>query len=84
MPDVNWTKDDEQYYWSIIGPGYPDLFLRAAYVIVKNYLTNGVVDDNCQRCKYDPKRGSHMRPRPDTPTSGISPPHCTINGPRST
>ena len=28
MPDVKWTKNDEQYYWSIIGPGYPDLFLR--------------------------------------------------------
>jgi hypothetical protein len=23
MPDVDWTKEDEQYYWSIIGPGYP-------------------------------------------------------------
>ena len=38
MPDVNWTKDDEQYYWSIIGPGYPDLFLRAAYVELCIYL----------------------------------------------
>ena len=47
MPDVKWTKNDEQYYWSIIGPGYPDLYLRAPYVIVQNYLTKGIVDDNC-------------------------------------
>jgi polysaccharide biosynthesis protein PslG len=38
MPDVDWTKDTEQYYWSIIGPGYPDLYLRAAYVILCDYL----------------------------------------------
>jgi hypothetical protein len=51
MPDVKWTKNDEQYYWSIIGPGYPDLYLRAPYVIVQNYLTKGVVDDNCPQYK---------------------------------
>ena len=50
MPDVGWTKDTEQYYWSIIGPGYPDLFLRPAYVIVCAYL-NGL---NGEKCKYDP------------------------------
>ena len=38
MPDADWTKDTEQYYWSIIGPGYPDLFLRAAYVELCIYL----------------------------------------------
>ena len=51
MPDVKWTKNDEQYYWSIIGPGYPDLYLRAPYVIVQNYLTKGIVDDNCSQYK---------------------------------
>jgi hypothetical protein len=51
MPDVKWTKNDEQYYWSIIGPGYPDLYLRAPYVILQNYLTKGVVDDNCSQYK---------------------------------
>ena len=51
MPDVKWTKNDEQYYWSIIGPGYPDLYLRAPYVIIQNYLTKGVVDDNCPQYK---------------------------------
>ena len=47
LPDVNWTKKDEQYYWSIIGPGYPDLFIRFAYGMVKNYLTKGVIEDYC-------------------------------------
>jgi hypothetical protein len=51
MPDVNWTKNDEQYYWSIIGPGYPDLYLRAPYVMLQNYLTKGIVDDNCPQYK---------------------------------
>lgn len=51
MPDVNWTKNDEQYYWSIIGPGYPDFYVRAPYVIIQNYLTKGVVDDNCAQYK---------------------------------
>jgi hypothetical protein len=51
MPDVKWTKNDEQYYWSIIGPGYPDLYLRAPYVMVQNYLTKGIVDDNCPQYK---------------------------------
>jgi polysaccharide biosynthesis protein PslG len=47
MPDVNWTKNDEQYYWSIVGPGYPDLFIRTGYAMVKNYLTKGVMEDYC-------------------------------------
>ncbi len=47
LPDVSWTKSDEQYYWSIIGPGYPDLYLRFAYGMVKNYLTKGVIEDFC-------------------------------------
>ena len=50
VPDVSWTKDTEQYYWAIIGPGYPDLFLRPAYVILCAYL-NGL---NGEKCKYDP------------------------------
>jgi hypothetical protein len=50
MPDVNWTKDTEQYYWSIIGPGYPDLFLRAPYVELCIYMNK----EEGLRCKYDP------------------------------
>ena len=51
MPDVKWTKNDEQYYWSIIGPGYPDLYLRAPYVAVCAYLN----ELQGQICKYAPK-----------------------------
>lgn len=50
MPDVSWTKDTEQYYWSIMGPGYPDTFWRNGYIEMCIYL-NGI---NGQRCKYDP------------------------------
>ncbi len=53
MPDVAWTKDTEQYYWSIIGPGYPDLFLRAAYVELCIYMNKM----EGQQCKYDPNQG---------------------------
>jgi hypothetical protein len=49
LPDVQWSKKDEQYYWSVIGPGYPDLFLRPAYVMAKNYLTKGTMDDYCMQ-----------------------------------
>ncbi len=52
MPDVEWTKDTEQYWWSVIGPGYPDLFLRPAYVKLCIYL-NGL---RGARCKYDPNQ----------------------------
>ena len=49
LPDVNWTKNDEQYYWSIVGPGYPDLFIRTGYAMVKNYLTKGVMEEYCAK-----------------------------------
>jgi hypothetical protein len=52
MPDVNWTKNDEQYYWSILGPGYPDAFWRPGYIAVCIYF-NGTLG---QRCKYDPNQ----------------------------
>lgn len=32
LPDSQWGIDDEQTYWGIIYPGYPDLRLRPAYV----------------------------------------------------
>lgn len=53
MPDLEWTKDDEQYWWSILGPGYPDLYLRNAYVELCIYFNKlrGAV------CKYDPNAG---------------------------
>lgn len=35
MPDAQWGIDDEQTYWSVLYPGYPDLRLRPAYVALK-------------------------------------------------
>jgi hypothetical protein len=52
MPDVNWTKQDEQYYWSIMKPDYPDYGWRAAYIDLCIYL-NGL---NGERCKWDPNQ----------------------------
>ncbi|MGQ9600549.1 MAG: hypothetical protein ACUVWZ_14175 [Anaerolineae bacterium] len=39
MPDVNWTQDDEQYWWSIIEPSKIDeLRLKAPYVTLCSYI----------------------------------------------
>jgi hypothetical protein len=35
MPDSQWGIQDEQTYWSIIYPGYPDLRMRPAYMQLK-------------------------------------------------
>jgi hypothetical protein len=50
IPDVKWTDKDEQTYWSILGPGYPELNLRAPYVIVCDYLNKL----NGAKCKHAP------------------------------
>ncbi|MCL7451563.1 MAG: cellulase family glycosylhydrolase [Anaerolineae bacterium] len=31
MPDADWTEDDEQYWWSIAVPNYPQFLPRKAY-----------------------------------------------------
>ncbi len=31
MPDVDWTEEDEQYWWSIAVPNYPQFLPRKAY-----------------------------------------------------
>jgi LysM repeat protein len=36
MPDPDWTRDKEEYWWAIIEPSYPDLKLRPAYVALKD------------------------------------------------
>ncbi len=51
MPDVNWTEQDEQYWWSIIGPAYPDIHWRPAYMKLCLYL-NEV--QGRPRCKHAP------------------------------
>ncbi len=35
MPDSEWGIADEQTFWSIIYPGYPDLRMRPAYMALK-------------------------------------------------
>ena len=35
MPDVSWTQDDEQWYWSIVVPRWPDAWPRPAYHMIK-------------------------------------------------
>ncbi len=50
MPDPDWTKDTEQYYWSIIGPSPTDFFVRAAYVELCIYLNKL----EGKRCWTDP------------------------------
>jgi hypothetical protein len=36
MPDSQWGIKDEQTYWSIIYPGYPDLRMRPAYMQLRD------------------------------------------------
>jgi hypothetical protein len=36
MPDSQWGIDDEQTYWSVIYPGYPDLRMRPAYMELRD------------------------------------------------
>jgi hypothetical protein len=31
MPSVEWTEEDEQYWWSIAIPNYPQFYSRKAY-----------------------------------------------------
>ncbi len=36
MADPDWTPDDEQYWWAITEPGYPELRPRPAYIALQN------------------------------------------------
>jgi hypothetical protein len=38
MPDSEWGIDDEQTFWSVIYPGYPDLRMRPAYMALKSMV----------------------------------------------
>ena len=31
MPNVDWTEEDEQFWWSIAIPNYPQFYPRKAY-----------------------------------------------------
>ncbi len=35
MPDIDWTENDEQYWWSIAVPNYPQFYPREAYNALK-------------------------------------------------
>jgi hypothetical protein len=55
MPNIDWLddgnpQDEEQYWWAIMDPYYPDSHWRPAYIELCIYF-NGVAG---QACKYDP------------------------------
>jgi hypothetical protein len=35
MPDIDWTENDEQYWWSIAVPNYPQFYPREAYTALQ-------------------------------------------------
>jgi hypothetical protein len=52
MPDVQWTADDEQFWWSVIEPSTVDqLFLKAPYVMLCSYVR---AERGMGRCPYAP------------------------------
>lgn len=52
MPDVNWTQNDEQYWWSILEPSKIDeLRLKAPYVMLCSYIRQ---ERGMGRCPYAP------------------------------
>jgi len=53
MPDVKWTQDDEQYWWSVIEPSSVDeLRLKAPYVMLCSYIRE---QRGMGRCPYAPE-----------------------------
>ena len=53
MPDLDWTPDDEQYWWSIIDPSPIDQFhLRAAFIKLCLYFNEQL---GLPRCQYAPQ-----------------------------
>jgi len=52
MPDVHWTQDDEQFWWSVMEPSQIDeLRLMAPYVMLCQYLNQ---ERGLGRCRYSP------------------------------
>jgi hypothetical protein len=53
MPDVKWTQNDEQYWWSVMEPSPVDqLFLKAPYVMLCDYIRT---ERGLDRCPYLPE-----------------------------
>jgi hypothetical protein len=38
MPNSQWGKEDEQTHWGVIYPGYPELYMRPAYMQLRDML----------------------------------------------
>jgi len=52
MPDIEWTPEDEQYWWAIMEPSPIDqLFWRPAYIELCLYFN---AERGLPRCKYAP------------------------------
>jgi Na+-transporting methylmalonyl-CoA/oxaloacetate decarboxylase gamma subunit len=52
MPDVKWTQNDEQYWWSVMDPSPIDqLNLKAPYVMLCLYIRQ---ERGMERCPYAP------------------------------
>ena len=51
LPDVEWTQDDEQYWWSVIEPSPTEIRLKAPYVELCLYLRE---ERGMTRCPYAP------------------------------
>ena len=57
MPNIDWLEDgnpqdEEQFWWAIMDPGYPDLKFRAAYIVLCDHFNRA----RGQFCPYDPAR----------------------------
>lgn len=57
MPNIDWLEDgnpedEEQFWWAIMKPGYPDLYFRAAYIVLCDHFNR----QRGQFCPYDPAR----------------------------
>lgn len=54
MPDVDWTKDSEQYWWSIMDPSPADqLSFRAAFIKLCVYFNEQLGQPRCQYAPPD-------------------------------
>ncbi len=52
MPDSEWTRDTEQYYWAVMDPSPPgETFWRPAYIELCIYMN----ELQGKTCKYDPR-----------------------------
>jgi len=53
MPDVQWSADDEQFWWSVIEPSTVDqLLLKAPYVMLCSHIR---AERGLGRCPYAPE-----------------------------